>query len=166
MKSARDRGEFGTWLRSQRKAAGYENVPAARKALQAEQGYGIAQSVWAEMEAGTRLPSAEMRERLEAFFDVSAPSESPGGSEAVLRAIEVQTQWLEKQWAATTALVQHLGDLVQEMQMGRAEGQGRDEALAQILAQLTAAVAPASRPAEAEQRQRSERPPAKTGGDR
>ena len=86
MKGSSERGPFGTWLR-QARLARFPNVPTAIAAIQREAGYGIAPSVWAELESGTRRPSAEQRERLTRFFG-STPDESdqePSG--LILRAL-------------------------------------------------------------------------------
>lgn len=87
VKSSRDRGEFGVWLREQRTPL-YKNVPLAVKALRQAQGYGIAPSVWAELEAGTRRPSPEQAEQLQSFFDAVAPREA---SSDIAAAINSQT---------------------------------------------------------------------------
>lgn len=48
-------------------------APEARDAVMRATGYGISASVWAELEAGTRLPSDEQRTKLEAWAGEHSP---------------------------------------------------------------------------------------------
>jgi hypothetical protein len=64
VKSDKDRGEFGAWLRRQR-IAQFPSVAAAIAAMKRRKGYSLTQSEWAELEAGTRRPSAERRAALD-----------------------------------------------------------------------------------------------------
>lgn len=79
MKRDEERGPFGAWLVRQRKAKpgrgrdGKMTADEARHALQLATGYGISASVWAELEAGTRRPSGEQRQRLEDWAGERSP---------------------------------------------------------------------------------------------
>jgi hypothetical protein len=89
VKSDEQRGAFGAWLRRERTAR-FENVPKAVAALKREAGYGIAPSVWAELESGSRRPSDEQRERLTGYFG-SEPATLVGGGDALVAAIRELT---------------------------------------------------------------------------
>jgi hypothetical protein len=115
MKGDEQRGEFGTWLRRERKAR-FENVPAAVRSMQNEVGYGIAPSVWAELESGTRRPSEEQRQRLTRFFG-SEPSKPDDDLAAAIRA---QTEAMQAIAAAMTAVAE-------ELRSDREASQGRTE---------------------------------------
>lgn len=148
MKSDAERGEFGVWLRAERKAR-YENVPEAVRALQRQVHYGVAPSVWAELESGTRRPSAEQRERLTAFFGTAPEPVAPlSQSDAVLLAIEKQTDLLAKVWSGISDLV-----LLMERREQRAESEEHDR----IVADVTRAVLAAA-PALRELQERGEQP--------
>lgn len=75
MKSDSERGEFGAWLRRARLSQGFRNATVAVAEMKRRAGYSITVSEWAEFEAGTRNPSAERIEALEAFLGAPAPSE-------------------------------------------------------------------------------------------
>lgn len=93
MKTDEQRGPFGAWLTRERHRAGFKNVPSAVDALQRQAGYGIAVSVWAELESGSRRPNEEQRQRLTAFFGTTpepAPSPSDGDIAALVSAIRAQ----------------------------------------------------------------------------
>lgn len=93
MKSDEARGEFGVWLRDQRKAAGFKNAAEAVRAMKRSAGYSISVSEWAEFESGTRRPSPERRSALEGFLGVSAPSATVVQSDtaAIVAALDRQT---------------------------------------------------------------------------
>jgi hypothetical protein len=124
MKGDEQRGEFGTWLRRERKAR-FENVPAAVRSMQNEVGYGIAPSVWAELESGTRRPSEEQRQRLTRFFG-SEPSKPDDDLAAAIRA---QTEAMQAIAAAMTAVAE-------ELRSDREASQGRTEGMAVALGLL------------------------------
>jgi hypothetical protein len=123
VKSPGQRGEFGTWLRTTRLEAGYKNVPDAVEAMRKRFGYSIAKSVWAEMEAGSRRPSAEHRDLIERFLDMAAPTDDSaavaGDLSALVAAIERQTQAIlqlvEVTRADVTELRRHVDDRVDRL---------------------------------------------------
>ena len=122
------RGEFGAWLRKQRTAR-FKTAAIASRFLQAEAGYGIAPSVWGELESGTRRPSADQRRVLLAYFGSQPePLDDP-----LVRALREQTAVFR--------------DLVDELRLMRAEQAATQEASARVLGRLAGtleAVAPSS----------------------
>lgn len=131
MKSDKDRGEFGSWLRKQR-VARFSNVAEAVAAMKREAGYGITLSEWAEFEAGTRRPSAERRAALQEFLG-AAPPEPPEQAQdlnpASVEAIRALT-------AAAEASAAAMREIAVEMRLARAADQARSEGLAAALGDL------------------------------
>lgn len=142
---------ISAWIASERKRHGWKVDELSRRLTDA--GYEAQPPTIQVWEAG-RKPRDETVSALERLFGSAAPRDQPASdaNTAVLRAIEKQTEMLERQWAATTALVGNLTALVEEMRMSRAEQSGRDTALVDILARLEVAQESASTPAEADSR--------------
>lgn len=133
------------WIIDQRKAHGWkvEELSTRLRGMGYEAEVGTIR-VW---EAG-RVPRADTIDGLERLFGSEAPREQEAASTtAVLVAIERQTEMLEKQWAATTALVQHLGALVGEMQADRKQAHAERRELARLIG-LAVPQLPAEMPAE------------------
>jgi transcriptional regulator with XRE-family HTH domain len=61
------RGPIGNWLRDERIARGWTSASVARRHL-ARSGIRVAESVYAEWESGTRIPSERQQEALEGFY--------------------------------------------------------------------------------------------------
>lgn len=91
MKADRERGAFGDWLRRERTAR-FKNVPLAVAALQRQAGYGIAPSVWAELESGSRRPSAEQRRELTGFFGTAPEEQAQPDLASLIAALAVQVE--------------------------------------------------------------------------
>lgn len=116
MKRPSERGTFGSWLVSERKQRGLTPTEV-RDRLRQQRGFAMAHSTYAMIESGSRQPTEEQRAHLVAFFGTEPPAE-PQPTDAnteVLRAIADQTEWLRKQWEATTALTAGINDLVGEL---------------------------------------------------
>lgn len=114
MKTAKEKGTFGTWLAETRKSRGFSNVNSAREAVASATGTkAIAYSVWAEYESGTRMPSAAHREALVSFFG-APPDDQRGGVPTTDLASLVATL------AAQAAAIDRLASAI-EQQAARAE---------------------------------------------
>ena len=139
MKDETKRGEFGAWLRRVRRER-FANVTAAVKAMQNEVGYGIAPSVWAELESGTRRPSDEQRQRLTRYFGSEpVPStvtmsleEGTLRAEALRQLIEASRAQTESMMAVATAI----HEMTVEMREMREQAQGQTEGMAAALGDL------------------------------
>lgn len=106
MKSDAERGEFGSWLRRERKQR-FENVADAVRAMKREEGYSITVSEWAEFEAGTRRPSAERKAALEGFLGAPAPSEIDVSADSQrVQAISYLTDAIREQTAVLQEMLQ------------------------------------------------------------
>lgn len=94
-KSDSERGPFGAWLvqeRKKREGSGRDGRMTAaevRAWLIRDRGFGIGESAYAELEAGTALPSAEQRTHLAALFDSVPPSLSASTGGDVAQLLEV-----------------------------------------------------------------------------
>jgi hypothetical protein len=136
VKSPRERGEFGNWLRVERKAQ-YANVAQAVAALQKRAGYGIAPSVWAELESGSRRPSQEQRERLESFFGTQPQAhelkDDENGRAVALMAL---TEAIREQTAVAKAQQELMREIVEQVREMREVQQGQAEGLAAVLGEL------------------------------
>lgn len=117
MKSDAERGPFGAWLVRQRKARsgsgrdGSMTAHEVRAAVQRSAGYGISPSVYAELEAGTRHPSDDVRLTLEAWAGEESPrrrdvdlSEVVAALDRLRTAIEVQTATLTQDMVPVSAV--------------------------------------------------------------
>lgn len=131
------------WIARERKAHGWKVAELSRRLT--DMGYEAQPSTIGVWEAG-RAPRAETIEALERLFGSLAPREEDyaGDSQAVLLAIEKQTQWLERQWTATTSLMEHLdkqnehlGELVKVLQASQGGDVQRAEAFVDILSRMT-----------------------------
>jgi hypothetical protein len=114
VKSDKDRGEFGAWLRRQR-IAQFPSVAAAIAAMKRRKGYSLTQSEWAELEAGTRRPSAERRAALEDFLGVAPPEPvvDPMSEEFVTQRVEViaaLTEAIKEQTQVFRTMLQMMHD--------------------------------------------------------
>lgn len=122
---------MGNWLREQRLARGLTTQIKARRAL-AQAGIPIAESVYAEWESGTRLPSDAQIEKLTAFYG-SSPFDGVEPSadlSALVAALSLQAAAIDRQARAqeeSNALMR------EEVRLLRAEFMALREADATLL---------------------------------
>lgn len=113
-KSDSERGPFGTWLVKQRKARpgtgrdGSMTAAEVRAWLIRDQGFGIGESAYAELESGTALPSSEQRAHLASLFD-SIPPQAHGSTDgtdiaALVARLERQAEVIDRLAAAVELL--------------------------------------------------------------
>jgi hypothetical protein len=136
VKTPAERGPFPTWVVETRNA-----LDLTAEWIAAQTGYDDA--TIRKLEGGTvtrpqmRIPPVPGEEH-----------EPTADATAVLRAIEKQTEMLERQWEVSVALVKNLTDLVEELRQSRAQTVGQGNVLVDLLAELRDARLPASSEAE------------------
>ncbi len=121
MKSERDRGRWGSWLRAKRLQAG--KSPEQVRELLAARGYRVGESTYAEWESGyKKQPAKDAMPHLIALWGeppAEAAPEPVGDIAALLMAIEKQTDLLASQWQATLDLTQAITGLVEAVREDR-----------------------------------------------
>jgi transcriptional regulator with XRE-family HTH domain len=159
LKSAAERGYIGVWMREERVKRGWspEQVVDALSALE----HPIRVDYYRGLEAGRR-PGPELLQALTKLYGTEPiePAPEPTGTTefgAVLKSLELQTDLLAKQWAATVALTDSIGSLVAELRRDHRETDERAVTFAELLARLEVAGLPASTPAEDESRRQDAR---------
>ena len=86
-KTPEQRGPIGAWLVEQRRARGWDSAALARAGLERAGVMRVAQSVYAEWEAGTKRPNAEQMEALTRFYgSVPERRDTSGDVAAAIRA--------------------------------------------------------------------------------
>lgn len=111
MKSPGERGPDGLWLYETRKRRGYTNAEAARAAIEHATGLHIAESVYAQYEAGTRAISAKHRPTLVAFWGEPPTEQPPAPASdiaALVAAIDRLTSALERSEATNAEVLRTL----------------------------------------------------------
>jgi hypothetical protein len=122
VKTSRERGRWGTWLRQERLRR--DLSPEQVREMLAKRGYRVGQSTYAEWESGyKKQPAREAQPHLIALWGSEpAPEVEPASDADLAAAIRAQT-------AAMT-------ELVAELSAAREAQQGRDEGLAVALSDL------------------------------
>lgn len=95
------RGTFGRWLVSERKARGWK-ADELRDRLREARGFGLGHSTYALLESGQRKPTEEQRRHLTAFLGSEPDPDpgEPGGLQLLVAAIERQTDAIAELAAA------------------------------------------------------------------
>lgn len=93
MRTPAQRGPVGNWLRDERLARQWRSAAVARRNLE-RAGIKVAPSVYAEWEAGTRIPSERQLNALVAYYGTQPGHEAaaPGGTADILAALRLQVQ--------------------------------------------------------------------------
>jgi transcriptional regulator with XRE-family HTH domain len=138
VKSNRERGPWGTWLRQERLRRGL-SAEQVREML-AKRGYRVSESAYAEWESGyKKQPSREAQPILVEMWgsqpDLRPAEESDDADLAA--AIRAQTEAINAHRAATEQQAEALLAILEEMRETRESQKGRDEALAVALDALS-----------------------------
>lgn len=153
VKSDIERGPFGAWAFHTRDRLDLKVEEVADR-------LGYHPASLRKMESGSVEPSRRMVRELPTLYSEIATAKGvvipqpPASDEtrasesaAVLLAIEKQTAMLEKQWTATTALVGHLAELVQEIRGDRRDAHEERMQLAELIG-IVGSLIPEGTPAE------------------
>lgn len=103
-------------MRDERAARGWKNQKTARANL-ARAGISIPESVYAEYESGTRIPSEDRLAALVGYFGTSPHIEAPGGTDTPAGLLALQNQLI----VAFETQAKAIMDLVEEMRLTRAD---------------------------------------------